>query len=327
MFEFLDYPRQALYNAVEGVSEGDWKKAAPGLIGAGVAAPLIATGVGAPLGILAGSAAGGLAQGLFGQEARTPNDLVKSLGVDPDTSGGQIASFATHVATDPLTYAGIGQAAKMLGGAGEAGASRLSQLLGNRRGFTMLKDVDPGMSTIGRMAGAETSEGIANAAAGRLMNLAEGGTQGLYSSQLNTGASLLGADPAATRHEIIHGIIDQAAKSGSTDKLPILMKIPARLAADGQETGIRAGLAELTDELAAHTLENRGTMGQLRGAAEYLFNHPWNNANRAGYAERLGDISPAVAMLYRAMGYAPHAAVGAGAAGGGYVLGRPLGRD
>src|SRR5262245_26041817 len=67
----LDYPRQALWNLVRSTGralsgEGNWEdalRAIPGVAGAGLAGGLVLSGVGAPLGILAGSALGGAVQG------------------------------------------------------------------------------------------------------------------------------------------------------------------------------------------------------------------------------------------------------------------------
>jgi hypothetical protein len=109
----LDYPRQALYNLFsgvgEGIDQGDWHpalKAIPGALGTALAGGLMATGVGAPLGILAGSALGGASQGLFGSDAPTSDDLAQKLGIDTESTGGKIASFGLGMATDPLSYAG-----------------------------------------------------------------------------------------------------------------------------------------------------------------------------------------------------------------------------
>lgn len=131
LLEALDYPRQAVYNlgrsgyrALSG--EGDWgdvASALPGAAGALAAGGLMATGVGAPLGIALGSAVGGGLQA-YGHlqdqhddthrfDAATPGDLAKAMGIDPDSTAGGLASFGIGALTDPLTYAGgIGGAAK-----------------------------------------------------------------------------------------------------------------------------------------------------------------------------------------------------------------------
>jgi hypothetical protein len=115
----LDYPRQALWNAVRAggnalSGQGTWDdalRAVPGALGAGLAGGLMATGVGAPLGILAGSALGGLAQGV-GKSA--DEEKFKAPEVS-DLTGTEdfLPNLLVGALTDPLTYAGgIGGAAK-----------------------------------------------------------------------------------------------------------------------------------------------------------------------------------------------------------------------
>lgn len=111
----LDYPRQALYNLVRGPSrllsgEGDWSDVlgmVPGLVGA-LSLPFT--------GGLGAAAIGGLTQGLgkaTGMEAfsaATPADLVESVGGD---RGSLLQTLLAGIATDPLTYAGGFQGARM----------------------------------------------------------------------------------------------------------------------------------------------------------------------------------------------------------------------
>jgi len=139
----LDYPRQALYNLVRSggralSGEGDWSdvaSAAPGALGALLAGGLVASGVGAPLGILAGSALAGLGQGAgkaTGREefeAATPEDVAKNLGIDTESTGGKIASMGLGMLTDPLTYAGGLAGAARGGRLGEAAGSSLERAL------------------------------------------------------------------------------------------------------------------------------------------------------------------------------------------------------
>lgn len=128
MLDFLDDPRKSLWNIGSGLAEGDFSKALPGLLGAGAAGLTAATGFGLPFAALAGSAVGGLSQNLFGKEAQSPDDLVRSMGGDPDSVSGQIGSLGLGLAGDPLSLAGAGMGragAKLGGGAGrslEAGA-------------------------------------------------------------------------------------------------------------------------------------------------------------------------------------------------------------
>jgi len=119
ILEPLDYPRQALWNLVRAAGraitgEGEWSdalRAAPGALGGALAGGLAATGVGAPLGILAGSALGGLSQGI-GKAADSETfqaPEVKDLtGTDDFLTNALVGG-----ALDPMTYAGgIGGAAR-----------------------------------------------------------------------------------------------------------------------------------------------------------------------------------------------------------------------
>jgi hypothetical protein len=132
----LDKPREALYNTVEGLSEGDFGKALPGLLGI-AGGGLAATGVGLPLAIALGSGIGGLAQSRFGQKAATPDEaLARVIGQDNvDTTGGKLGSLLLGAATDPTTYAGFGLG-RRAGAALGRGLDRTAEALGPRYGTT-----------------------------------------------------------------------------------------------------------------------------------------------------------------------------------------------
>lgn len=112
MLEPLDYARQALWNAPGKLLDGDWKAALPGVLGVLGGAGLAATGLGLPLALAGGSAIGALGQGIgkaVNEErfaAPSADDLVRSLGGDPESAGGMAASFGLGALGDPLTYAG-----------------------------------------------------------------------------------------------------------------------------------------------------------------------------------------------------------------------------
>jgi hypothetical protein len=115
----LDTPRQALWNVGSGLAEGDFEKALPGLLGAGAGLGLAATGVGLPLALLAGSAFGGGAQGLFGSDAPTREEVGskfnQAVGIDDDSTLGMGTGILSSTMTDPLSYlpfAGAAKAAK-----------------------------------------------------------------------------------------------------------------------------------------------------------------------------------------------------------------------
>jgi len=302
----------------------------PGLIGAGIAAPLIATGVGAPLGLLAGSLAGGAAQGIgkaTGDKsfnAKTTNDLVEALGGDRDSF---LQNLGVGIIADPMTYAGgLGMASKAAKAAQAVGKTKpaFSGMMQARRGFDVLKDVGPNLGEIGRVIGRSGNEGKWSPVANSLISEAPAGVQGWFEPGDRVAAVLKGADPRTGRHEIVHGIIDSAARSGDYANLPLLMKSPAALKSGFYRgstpvKSFRMGAADIMDELAAQTLENKGTWNQLKGAADFLFARPFggNSYVRSGYAKEFANTSPEAAALYRAIGYSPYVAGGGALAGGG----------
>jgi hypothetical protein len=139
----IDAPRQALTNlgrtgmrALSGeAGMDDVMSAIPGALGAGATGALLASGAGAPLGILTGALMGGAAQlgGKSYDEGRTDaegnalgnrfdaastDDIAKGIGFDPEDLMGKAASFGIGMATDPLSYTG-GALGQLLGkGAG-----------------------------------------------------------------------------------------------------------------------------------------------------------------------------------------------------------------
>lgn len=146
-----------------------------------------------------------------------------------------------------------------------------------------------------------------------------------YSPDLNATITRAGASPRVIRHENVHALIDQAAKNGTADQLPSsLMSIPAKLQAyGGGHESLAGGFGAIGDELAGQTLENRGTMEQLKGGANYLFNPQVNGAYSALYGRQ--GMNPTALAAYRAMRYAP-AAAGAAVGGSAGMLGQALGQ-
>lgn len=106
LLEPLDYPRQALYNAVrspfKAVETGDWSH----LLGAipGIAGGALGLALGGPVGMLAGSALGGALQG-FGKSTGREEFNAPSVS---DLTGTEdfLPNLAVGMLTDPLTYAG-----------------------------------------------------------------------------------------------------------------------------------------------------------------------------------------------------------------------------
>jgi hypothetical protein len=168
MLEFLDAPRQAVWNLGRGVSDmasGEAPSLADIVPGAGgmlLGTALAGTGVGIPLSILLGSLAGGATQSAIGNEAMTPGQFLEDhLGVDQESTGGMIGSMALGMATDPLSLAipavpgrvgGIERAAKGIGDMrynrqigkqlGEFPVGQAEARLGEQAG--MVKSVEPG---------------------------------------------------------------------------------------------------------------------------------------------------------------------------------------
>lgn len=271
-----------------------------------------------------GSYARGLLAGRPGKRVGG-RELLEGYGLVEEGSGfgGDVAGFLTGVATDPLTWAGLGLgrlgARAATGAAGAAsrasGASPLAALRQNRAGFQMVHGVTPegNIGSVVGMGGARANiPGWTQAADGVAKNADV--AFGSYNPGLRAGGALAG-EPAALRHETIHGIIDQAGRSGNFQELPLLMRLPAQLRQGLPEGagGLRAGLADITDELAAQTLQNRGLLNQLGGAANFMLETPWNMARRGQYQQVFSETSPLAAALYRGAGYAPYAA---GAAAG-----------
>jgi hypothetical protein len=164
VLEPLDYPRQALWNlarsganAVSG--EGAWDdlfRAVPGALGAGLAGGLMATGVGAPLGILAGSALGGLTQGLgkaadsetfaaptaqdiTGTDEFVPNALVSMLG-DPLTYAGGLGGFSKGRQMGTAFGGQLDDAARYVGPRYGGGAEKLKEAFTDLPGNLMPAD-------------------------------------------------------------------------------------------------------------------------------------------------------------------------------------------
>lgn len=112
----------------------------------------------------------------------------------------------------------------------------------------------------------------------------------------------LGVDRTAQRHETVHGMIDALRAGIPSPNAPMIMRVPARLQ-QSQNPFIR-GLGEIGDELAAHTLMEKGLSNRVRNGSKFLFSgHP-------AYVDQISQINPLAAELYR------YGLMGAGATGG-----------
>ena len=112
--EWLDLPRQSLYNLVSGPLSGNFDAALPGLLGAATAFT--------PLGPLVGAIVAGAAQGIGNQVA--PERFAAPSVSDLTGTEEMLPNMLVGALTDPLTYAGG------IGG-GRAGA-RAGRALGSR---------------------------------------------------------------------------------------------------------------------------------------------------------------------------------------------------
>lgn len=278
--------------------------------------------------------------GLVGEgDATSGRDLLQQYGVmDKDDSWGNWgAGLATEVATDPLTLFGAGRGLMRALGGAKPRPSGVSGLMGQRRKFDVM-EVDPHMGEISKVrGGAGGGATLADmdalqASAGNYIDdaasAAERGGMALGNyDPVNNVATLATDAPLRTaRHEVVHGMVNNAAQSGDYSGLPFLAKVAARARPAEFAPGARSGLAAALDELAAHTLENRGAWGQLKGAAKFLFNPVGSGTtpNRQLYADYFAGISPATAQAYKALGHLPTgAALGAGA-GGAYLAGNAI---
>ena len=260
--------------------------------------------------------------GLVDRDRRvTGADLLRQAGLvngDEDSLGATLGGMAVDVATNPLSYL------PFIGGLFGSGKGGLSAMKGARGNFPMAYGAEGGAA---RVVGGSPFQKMQsrnllsqlnaeNAAAAGADTL----TGGMYDAARQVGAVVPEAHPLVGRHEIVHGMVNQAARTGQTEGLPFLVRMAARAQpADPAATGFRAGMGGLLDELAAHTLQERGTLNQLGGAGRFLFGGAGGPV-RESYAQAFDAASPLVGALYRSMGYAPHAAAAAGAGGLGLGL-------
>lgn len=247
--------------------------------------------------------------GLVDPERRvTGQDLLRRAGVvngDEDSWGAMLGGMAVDTLTNPLTYLPLVGAA--------AGGSRFSPMKALREQFPMAYGKDAriaGGTTMQKVDAAKLLGQVDEINAGIAPGAAKVG--GAYNPARGVGAISADAPSFAGRHEVIHGLVDQAAKNPEmAGGMPWLVRMAARMQpANPQATGFGAAVGNVADELAAHTLQNRGVMGQLGGAAKFLFGRPGEVRNV--YAQQFAEQSPLVGALYRSMGYAPAAGAGAG---------------
>jgi hypothetical protein len=138
----LDYPRKALYNTVASPFRAMQSGNASDLIGMipGIAGGALGGLVGGPLGVLAGSALGGALYGA-GEASGRPEFNAPSVS---DLTGTEdfLPNMAAGVLTDPLTFAGLGQAWRGAKGA-LAGGEALSTAKAAESAIPVAKLAEP----------------------------------------------------------------------------------------------------------------------------------------------------------------------------------------
>jgi hypothetical protein len=127
ILEPLDYPRRALYGGANSIlsalETGDVSQAVGALPAASGA--ILAGLLGGPVGLLAGSALGGL---MFGAGEAVDPERFRSISL-PEVSGTEdfLPNLALGLATDPLTFAGFGSGWRAAAPAGKAMGEGLEQ--------------------------------------------------------------------------------------------------------------------------------------------------------------------------------------------------------
>jgi hypothetical protein len=258
-------------------------------------------------------------------------ELLSSWGLADEHDNSFLANVrdvGAGILTDPLTYSGglIASGLSRLG----SGASGVSKLLPLRRQFAMAHGVEAGAPEAATILGGtararETAGALAElmppvlrergAVGGFLPGEAAGVT--LAERGMGTFGTRVGDRALDTvgRHEVMHGIIDQAVNHGNAAELPLLPRMAASTLRGSEAGTLRRGLGNALDELAAHAAEVPGPMGQARGAMGFLFGG--DPASRAGYAAQFGRDSPLLGAIYGNLNYAPYAAAGTAAGYGG----------
>jgi hypothetical protein len=227
--------------------------------------------------------------------------------------GVQAVAPVAEAAAAPLATAGA-----------DAAQSALTPLMNARRSFTMAKNVTP--SNIGSLVGGDTANKmkavqVANDLADEVVGQMRSGgamrTAGYFQPSENAGAIMKGAAPEIGRHEVIHGLVN-AATTGDMSGMPLPVKAAAslyRLGGGAEAQNFTSGMGNVMNELAAHSMQNRGLLNQLQGGASFLFK-PGQAHNF--YASQFAQTSPLAAALYSTLPVTPYAAGAAGLAGAGY---------
>lgn len=261
--------------------------------------------------------------GITNPEERTSGrDLLRQWGAigDEDNLGNAIGGGALEMALDPLTYAGGWLGRKALSGLGDAS----SALRGARSNMAIAHGVDDAGKAAQIVGGNSAARSLAAELGGELGNIE--GAVGSYFPGQSAGVVRKGMGPDVWRHELSHGLVDQARLGQGAD-LPLPFRAVGALrrgtidSANQAIPGVRSALGYMADEALAHGVENRGLLNQLGGSAKFLFG---NSPERAVYTGAMSELSPMVGRVYGAMPMASKIGA-AGALGlGGYAGARSL---
>jgi hypothetical protein len=285
-------------------------------------------------------------------------DLVRQAGVNTGSSwGNALLGFGAETALDPTTYLGgfaaragmkalgrgatvaaraapeAAEGASLLAKAGSQAVPALAPGVGSmptaalknlRSKFGFVGATHDDLKLAGRDFFGAMPPGDAINSAHELATVVEDAQlRGAYSPDMNMAVVTDPGKPggwAARRHEIMHGLIENARRAGDSSGVPSTIGKIATNLPDWSNQGshpILRGLGLVADETAAHAAEGR-TLGDQMASVKRFFTKPeavdW-------YGGQLQSISPMVAALYRNAQYAPRAAafggagIGAGAVG------------
>lgn len=236
---------------------------------------------------------------------------------------GEAASAAGKAAT--AAEAGVGDVMMNSQLVPGVSAGPVSPLLNARRNFSVLRDVgmdSANQPTFRAVGGLDNTVGRSkqvlssanNFVTDSMMDSMNGITpaQGAYSSVNRVASVAADASPGTLRHETMHGLIDNAVRSGDGSGLAMIPRASAAM--QRANSPLLNGLGQIAEEAAAYGSEGRGPMRQMSNMLSFLDNPT------SGYASQFSQVSPLAAKLYAARAL-PNAGrlAGAGAAGAGYA--------
>ncbi len=254
----------------------------------------------------------------------TGSDLASRFGLarDDDALGSAAIGMGLDLATDPLSYLGVGAAHHALAGGKEA--SRFSSVRGLRQPLGLVKDL--GGDTERVIGGAR---GLADHLKSSWADLAQevpSDVEGMMLSPWNRQAAdkgmagtgfTLGRDPGSriAREEILHGMTKHAAVNGGEENLPLFNRLAAKAYRGGLNpegyVNFHSGLGNVLDEIGGHTYSERGLGKQIGGFMDFML----DPASHRGYHEQFAHHSPLAASLYHAAPGAVAGTVAGGSAG------------